>query len=98
MSYIHFKSVYNKNYDKVTFDAVSLSLGQLKKLIVEKSKFTKQLDFDLEITNADTNEGKNLCNFLFSTIHLINIFIKISIPFSLPQWDWDDHEEHPGAR
>jgi len=71
MSYIHFKSVYNKNYDKVTFDAVSLSLGQLKKLIVEKSKFTKQLDFDLEITNADTNEGKKLCNFLISTVHLI---------------------------
>lgn len=56
MSYIHFKSVYNKNYDKVTFDTVSLSIGQLKKLIIEKSKFTKQLDFDLEITNADTNE------------------------------------------
>ncbi len=60
MSYIHFKSVYNKNYDKITFDAVSLTLGQLKKLIIEKSKFVKQLDFDLEITNADTNEGNKI--------------------------------------
>lgn len=57
MSYIHFKSVYNNNYDKVTFDGSSLTLGQLKKLIVEKSKFSRQVDFDLEITNADTNQG-----------------------------------------
>jgi len=58
MSYIHFKSVYNINYDKVTFDGVSLTLAELKKLIIEKNKFNKQVDFDLEITNADTNEGK----------------------------------------
>jgi len=57
--------VYNKNYDKITFDAVSLSLGQLKKLIIEKSKFTKQLDFDLEITNADTNEGGRIFVILY---------------------------------
>lgn len=56
MSYIHFKFVYNKNYDKITFDGVSLSLSQLKKLIIEKNR-SKQVDFDLEITNADTNEG-----------------------------------------
>ena len=59
MSYIHFKSVYNVNYDKITFDGVSLTLSQLKKLISEKSKFVKQLDFDLEISNADTGEGKS---------------------------------------
>ena len=57
MSYIHFKFVYNKNYDKITFDGVSLPVVQLKKLIFEKSKFVKQIDFDLEITNADTNES-----------------------------------------
>lgn len=62
MSYIHFKFVYKATYDKVTFDGVNLTLSQLKKLIVEKSKLTqnKQLDYDLEITNADTNEGKNI--------------------------------------
>ena len=58
MSYIHFKSVYNTNYDKVTFDGVNLNLVQLKKLIFEKAKYTKQLDYDLEIKNADTNEGR----------------------------------------
>ena len=58
MSYIHFKSLSNLNYDKITFDGVSLTLSQLKKLVIEKSKFQeRQLDFDLEVTNADTNEG-----------------------------------------
>ena len=62
MSYIHFKTVYNNNFDKVTFDGVSLTLAQLKKLIFEKNifKLSKQIDFDLEITNADTNEGMYL--------------------------------------
>jgi hypothetical protein len=69
MSYIHFKSVFNKNYDNITFDGPSLSVAELKKLIIAKSKFTKQLDFDLEITNADSNEGKlsyHDCSALFN--------------------------------
>ena len=57
MSYIHFKSVVNTNFDKIAFDGVSLPLAQLKKLIAERNKYTRQVDFDLEITNADTNEG-----------------------------------------
>ena len=60
MSYIHFKTIYNRNYDKITFDGVSLSLIQLKKLILDKQKLARQVDFDLEITNADTNEGKQI--------------------------------------
>ncbi|CAF0899337.1 unnamed protein product [Brachionus calyciflorus] len=57
MSHIHFKTVYNLNYDKITFDGSSLTLTQLKKLISEKTKFvkTKKVDFDLEISNADNN-------------------------------------------
>lgn len=57
MSYIHYKSAYSLNFDKITFDGVSIQLAQLKKLIAEKCKFVKQIDFELEITNADTNEG-----------------------------------------
>ena len=73
MSYIHFKFVYKTTYDKIAFDGVNLNLSQLKKLIIEKSKLTqnKQLDFDLEITNADTNEGK------YILIKIINLKIKI---------------------
>ncbi len=64
MSFIHFKSAYSINYDKITFDGVSLPVGELKKLIAEKAKLSRQqLDFDLEITNADTNQGKNISIF-----------------------------------
>ncbi|CAF0714249.1 unnamed protein product [Brachionus calyciflorus] len=56
MSNILFKTAYNINYDKVVFDGTSISIGQLKKLINEKlQKSSKKIDFDLEITNADTN-------------------------------------------
>jgi hypothetical protein len=58
MSYVHFKSAFNVNFDKVTFDGVSLTLGQLKKLISEKSKLVKHVDYDLELSNADTGQGK----------------------------------------
>ena len=78
MSYIHFKFVYKSTYDKIAFDGVNLNLSQLKKLIIEKSKLTqnKQLDFDLEITNADTNEGK------YILIKILNLKIKIKFFFS----------------
>ncbi len=79
MSFIHYKLITNKNFEKVTFDGVSLSVYDLKKIVLEK-KFRKQIappqlvngihiastgsvpnkkssDVDLEITNADTNEG-----------------------------------------
>ena len=62
MSYIHFKSAFSVNFDKITFDGVSLPLSQLKKLISEKSKFqtSKQVNYDLEISNADTGQGKTI--------------------------------------
>ena len=40
MSFIHYKLVTNKNFEKVTFDGVSLSVAELKKLVLEK-KFRK---------------------------------------------------------
>lgn len=73
MSYIHFKTVYNNNFDKLTFDGVNLPLSQVKKMIFEKSSFkvNKQIDFDLEITNADTNEGRKLLSLFKTKILLI---------------------------
>lgn len=72
MSFIHYKLITNKNFEKITFDGVSLSVYDLKKIILEK-KFRKQIatsssnqngtmpnkksvDVDLEVTNADSNE------------------------------------------
>ncbi|CAF0738685.1 unnamed protein product [Brachionus calyciflorus] len=65
MSFIHYKLITNQNYEKIAFDGVSLSVGEIKKLVMEK-KFRKHItatssnsrksDVDLEVTNADTNE------------------------------------------
>jgi hypothetical protein len=76
MSFIHYKLITNQNYEKVTFDGVSLSVSDLKKIVLEK-KFRKTagpatathpnnkkgFDVDLEVTNVDTNEGK-FVNFI----------------------------------
>ena len=55
---IQFRTAFNNNYDKITFEGESLPLAQIKLLIIEKSKFNRSIDFDLEITNEDTKEGK----------------------------------------
>ena len=59
---IQFRTAFNNNYDRVTFEGESLPLAHLRLLIIEKSKFNKSIEFDLEITNEDTNEGKSINN------------------------------------
>ena len=76
---IQFKTAFNNNYDKITFDGDCLPLAQIKLLIIEKSKFNKSIEFDLEITNADTNEGKSKTFFLF-------FFIIYSYKLRLKPW------------
>jgi hypothetical protein len=71
MSYIHFKTAFNVNYDKVTFDGTSISLTQLKKLIAEKLRFSKLVDYDLEITNAETNQGRSRATLFTFSLSLI---------------------------
>ena len=59
MSYIHFKVISSKDFQKITFDGVNLSLKSLKTLIINQAKLnTKKFGYDLEIKNADTKEGK----------------------------------------
>ena len=42
MSFIHYKLITNKDFEKVTFDGVSLTVFELKKIILEK-KFRKNI-------------------------------------------------------
>ena len=42
MSFIHYKLITNKDFEKVTFDGVSLSVFELKRIILEK-KFRKNV-------------------------------------------------------
>lgn len=56
---IYYKFKNSKESDKVTFDGLHMSVGELKKSILQQKKFGKSNDFDLKITNAQTNESKS---------------------------------------
>lgn len=63
MSCIHYKFRSSLDYDTITFDGLSISLTDLKREIMAKKKVGKNTDFDLEITNAQTKEGKYCASF-----------------------------------
>lgn len=69
MSIIQFKIITNQFYEALHFDGLSLSVKEVKKLVIEK-KFgsstvvnRKLSDFDLEISNLDTNQGERFSLF-----------------------------------
>ena len=61
MSAIHYKFSSSKECKNVIFDGLNLSLHDLKKLIMEKQKL-KRTQLDLQITNAQTLQGKETAN------------------------------------
>ena len=58
MSSIHYKFRSSLEYDTLTFDGPSISLSDLRDAIMVQKKIGKNPDFFLEITNAQTKEGK----------------------------------------
>lgn len=59
MSCVHYKFSSKLNYDTVTFDGLHITLSDLKRQIMGREKL-KAADCDLQITNAQTKEGKIL--------------------------------------
>lgn len=53
--YYKFKSA--KDYDSVPIDGHFISVGNLKEKIFETKQLGRGTDFDLVVTNAQTNEG-----------------------------------------
>lgn len=45
-------------YDTITFDGQSISLSDLREAIMKQKKIAKSPNYTLEITNAQTKEGK----------------------------------------
>ena len=58
MSVVHFKFKSSVDYDKITFDGLTITLADLKKSIMAKKKLGQTVDFDLRITNSQTRESK----------------------------------------
>lgn len=61
---VHYKFKSSLDYDTISFDGLHISVADLKKEIIQKKKIGKTQDFDLQITNAQTKEGKWLSHFL----------------------------------
>lgn len=59
MSFIHYKFKSSKDYDTITFEGMGLALWELKREIVQAKKLGTGGDFDLVVTNAQNNEGKD---------------------------------------
>ena len=58
MSCLHYKFKSSLDYDTITFDGIHISLGDLKKAIIAQKKLGKITDFEIQVTNAQTKEGK----------------------------------------
>lgn len=62
---VHYKFKSTLNFDTITFDGLHISVGDLKREIVQQKRLGKIIDFDLQITNAQSKEGK------FATLTLL---------------------------
>ena len=62
MSIIRYRYKADKNFEPVKIDGMSCSLGELKRLIAAKSSrpgiHQPKHDYDLIISNANTQEGR----------------------------------------
>lgn len=55
---VHYKFKSALDFDTITFDGLHINVADLKKAIVHQKRLGKTTDFDLQITNAQTKEGK----------------------------------------
>ena len=53
---IHYRFKSNVSFDTIKVEGRTMRLLDLKYAIVEKNKLDQGMDFDLVVTNADTNE------------------------------------------
>lgn len=56
---VHYKFKSTLDFDTVSFDGLHISVADLKKAIFHQKRIGKNTDFDLQITNAQTKEGRN---------------------------------------
>ena len=57
MSSIHYKFRSLKDYDTYTFEGAGVPVWELKQEIISAKKLNRANDFDLIISNAQTNQG-----------------------------------------
>ncbi|XP_053683209.1 E3 ubiquitin-protein ligase RBBP6 [Sabethes cyaneus] len=53
---VHYKFKSALDFDTISFDGLHISVADLKKAIIHQKRLGKTMDFDLQITNAQTKE------------------------------------------
>lgn len=56
---VHYKFKNSLESNTVVFDGVHISVGDLKKAIMQQKKLGKNADYDFQITDTETKRGKN---------------------------------------
>ncbi|XP_063698661.1 E3 ubiquitin-protein ligase RBBP6 isoform X2 [Culicoides brevitarsis] len=56
---VHYKFKSALDFDTITFDGLHINVADLKKAIIHQKRLGKNVDFDLQITNAQTKEEYN---------------------------------------
>ena len=70
--YYKFKSA--RDYDSIAMDGPFISVGTLKEKIFESKHLGRGTDFDLVVTNAQTNEGWFWFRYLvYSLLSAVNL-------------------------
>ena len=57
MSHIFYKFKSAKDYDAYKFEGAGIPVWELKREIVQAKRLGKSTDFDLILTNAQSNDG-----------------------------------------
>ena len=57
-SFIHYRFKSAKDYDTYKFEGAGVPVWELKQEIIQAKRLGKGMDFDLAISNAQTNEGR----------------------------------------
>ena len=61
MSCVHFKFKSSLEYEKITFDGLHISLGDLKEAIMKQKKIGLSNAFRLEVVDAQSKKGVCVC-------------------------------------
>lgn len=88
---VHYKFKSSKDFDTVTFEGAVISVADLKREIIRQQKLGKANDFDLEITNAQTNEEFKEDNYLIPKN--TSVIVK-RVPATRPHSHYSKPETH----
>ncbi len=63
MSCVRFKFKSSLEYEKLTFDGLQLSVGELRKKIMTQKKLGMSDDFTLQIMDAQSKKSEKIDNY-----------------------------------